>query len=131
MLTRRQRISMGEEAQYAYLATVEALENAGVSQDFLNINEVGVLFGNDSTARSIIESADIIRAKKDTTLVGSGAIFKSMNSTVSMNLATIFKLKGINLTVSAACASGSHAVGLGFHLIKSGLQDMIICGGAQ
>ena len=131
ILTRRQRISMGEEAQYAYLATVEALENAGVSQDFLDKNEVGILFGNDSTARSIIESIDIVRAKKDTTLVGSGAIFKSMNSTVTMNLATIFKLKGINLTVSAACASGSHSVGLGFHLIKSGLQDMIICGGAQ
>ncbi len=131
MLTRRQRISMGEEAQYAYLATVEALEKAGVSQDFLEANEVGILFGNDSTARSIIESIDIVREKKDTTLVGSGAIFKSMNSTVTMNLATIFKLKGINLTVSAACASGSHSVGLGFHLIKSGLQDMIICGGAQ
>ncbi len=131
MLTRRQRISMGEEAQYAYLATVEALENAGVDQDFLEANEVGILFGNDSTARSIIESIDIVREKKDTTLVGSGAIFKSMNSTVTMNLATIFKLKGINLTVSAACASGSHSVGLGFHLIKSGLQDMIICGGAQ
>ncbi|HBS12455.1 MAG TPA: beta-ketoacyl synthase [Flavobacteriaceae bacterium] len=131
ILTRRQRISMGEEAQYAYLATVEALENAGVSQDFLDKNEVGILFGNDSTARSIIESIDIVREKMDTTLVGSGAIFKSMNSTVTMNLATIFKLKGINLTVSAACASGSHSVGLGFHLIKSGLQDMIICGGAQ
>jgi len=131
MLTRRQRISMGEEAKYAYLATVEALENAGVSQEFLDKNEVGILFGNDSTARSIIESIDIVREKKDTTLVGSGAIFKSMNSTVTMNLATIFKLKGINLTVSAACASGSHSVGLGFHLIKSGLQDMIICGGAQ
>jgi len=131
MLTRRQRISMGEEAQYAYLATVEALENAGVSQEFLEANEVGILFGNDSTARSVIESIDIVREKKDTTLVGSGAIFKSMNSTVTMNLATIFKLKGINLTVSAACASGSHSVGLGFHLIKSGMQDMIICGGAQ
>jgi len=130
-LSRRERISMGEEAQFAYIATVEALKNANVDIDFLINNEVGIIYGNDSTAKSVIESIDIVRAKKDTTLVGSGGIFKSMNSTVTMNLATIFKLKGINLTVSAACASGSHSVGLGFHLIKSGLQDMVICGGAQ
>ncbi len=131
LLTRRQRISMGEEAQYAYIATLEALKNANVDMDYLNNNEVGIIFGNDSTAKAIIESIDIVREKKDTTLVGSGGIFKSMNSTVTMNLATIFKLKGINLTISAACASGSHSVGLGFHLIKSGLQEMVICGGAQ
>lgn len=130
-LSRRERISMGEEAQYAYVATIEALKNAKIDMDFLIENEVGILYGNDSTAKSIIESIDIVREKKDTTLVGSGGIFKSMNSTVTMNLSTIFKLKGINLTISAACASGSHSVGLGFHLIKSGLQDIIICGGAQ
>src|SRR5690606_26087500 len=64
-------------------------------------------------------------------LIGSGAIFKSMNSTVTMNLSTIFRLRGVNMTISAACASGSHAVGLGYFLIKSGFQDMIICGGTQ
>ncbi len=54
-----------------------------------------------------------------------------MNSTITMNLSTIFRLRGINLTVSAACASGSHAIGMGYHFIKSGLQDIIICGGGQ
>ncbi|MCL4167124.1 UNVERIFIED_CONTAM: hypothetical protein GTU68_015745, partial [Idotea baltica] len=131
LLSRRQRVSMGEEARFAYISTLEALKNAGISQDFLDTNEVGILFGNDSTARSVIESIDIVREKKDTTLVGSGAIFKAMNSTVNMNLSTIFKLKGVNFTISAACASGSHAIGVGYHLIKSGLQDTIICGGAQ
>lgn len=63
--------------------------------------------------------------------MGSGAIFKSMNSTVTMNLSTIFKLKGINLTISAACASGSHSLGLAYMMIKNGFQEMIICGGAQ
>jgi 3-oxoacyl-[acyl-carrier-protein] synthase-1 len=92
---------------------------------------VGVLYGNDSTAKPVIESIDTIREKKDTMLVGSGAVFQTMNSTVTMNLATIFKLKGVNFTISAACASGSHAIGLGYHFIKSGLQEMIICGGAQ
>ncbi|MDT7828580.1 beta-ketoacyl-[acyl-carrier-protein] synthase family protein [Pricia sp. S334] len=131
LLSRRQRISMGEEAQYAYMATIEALENARIDQDFLNDHEVGILYGNDSTARSTVESVDTMREKGDTTLVGSGAIFKAMNSTVTMNLSTIFKLRGINLTVSAACASGSHSVGLAYHLIKSGLQECIIAGGAQ
>src|SRR5690606_21951840 len=82
-------------------------------------------------SKAIIDAVDIIREKKDTTLIGSGAIFKSMNSTVTMNLSTIFRLRGVNMTISAACASGSHSVGLGYFLIKSGFQDMIICGGTQ
>ena len=63
--------------------------------------------------------------------MGSGAIFQSMNSTITMNLSTIFKLKGINMTISAACASGSHSIGLGTLFIRNGLQDMVICGGGQ
>lgn len=131
LLTRRQRISIGEETEYAYMATIQALEQAKISDEFLDSNEVGILYGNDSVSKAIIEATDIIREKKDTALIGSGAIFKSMNSTVTMNLSTIFRLKGINLTVSAACASGSHSIGMGYYLIKSGLQDTIICGGAQ
>lgn len=131
VLSRRQRISLGEEGAFAYAATVEALNNAKLTQEFLAGNEVGIIYGNDSTAKSVIESIDTVREKKDTTLVGSGAIFKAMNSTITMNLSTIFTLTGINFTLSAACASGSHAIGMGYHLIKSGLQDIIICGGAQ
>ena len=63
--------------------------------------------------------------------MGSGAIFQSMNSTVTMNLSVIFKLKGVNMTISAACASGSHSIGLGYFFIKNGLQNMVVCGGAQ
>lgn len=131
LLTRRQRISIGEETEYAYMATIQALQQAGIDNDFLEKNEVGIMYGNDSVSKAIIESTDILREKRDTALIGSGAIFKSMNSTVTMNLSTIFKLKGINLTISAACASGSHSLGMGYYLIKSGLQDTIICGGAQ
>ena len=131
LLSRRQRVSMGQEAQYAYMATIEALQMAKIDEDFIEKNEIGILYGNDSTAKATVESIDIIREKGDTTLVGSGAIFKAMNSTITMNLSTIFKLKGINLSISAACASGSHSVGLAYHLIKSGLQDCIIAGGAQ
>jgi 3-oxoacyl-[acyl-carrier-protein] synthase-1 len=131
VLDRRSRIMLPEQGEYAYVSTIEALQGAGIDMDYLVDNEVGILFGNDSSAKSVIECTDVIREKKNTMLIGSGAVFQTMNSTVTMNLATIFKLKGINLTVSAACASGSHSIGLGYHLIKSGLQDCIICGGAQ
>jgi len=131
LLNRRQRISMGEETEFAYMATIDALKAANIDDAFLENNEVGILYGNDSVSKAIIDAVDIVREKKDTALVGSGAIFKSMNSTITMNLSTIFKLRGINVTVSAACASGSHSLGIGYHLIKSGLQDTIICGGAQ
>lgn len=131
LLSRRQRVSMGEESEYAYIATLDALKQAKIDQDFLDQNEVGILYGNDSVSKAVVESIDIAREKKDTTLMGSGAIFKSMNSTVTMNLSTIFKLRGINLTISAACASGSHSLGLAYMMIKNGFQDMIVCGGAQ
>ncbi|MFS4431208.1 beta-ketoacyl-[acyl-carrier-protein] synthase family protein [Chryseobacterium sp. S90] len=131
LLNRRQRISMGEESEYAYLATMDALKQANLDEAFLDSHEVGILYGNDSVSQAVVESIDIAREKKDTTLMGSGAIFKSMNSTVTMNLSTIFKLKGINLTISAACASGSHSLGLAYMMIKNGFQNMIICGGAQ
>lgn len=130
-LSRRQRLSLGEEAAYAYAATREALENAKIDQDFLDNTEIGIIYGNDSTAKSTVDSVNKIKEKGDTTLVGSGAVFKAMNSTVTMNLSTIFKLKGVNFTISAACASGSHSIGTAYHLIKSGLQDCIIAGGAQ
>ena len=69
--------------------------------------------------------------KHDSAMLGYGIIFQSMNSTVNMNLSTIFHLRGINFTVSSACASGSHSIGLGYMMIKQGLQEMVLCGGAQ
>lgn len=131
ILDRRARVGLSEEAEYAYMATLEAMKNAKMDMSWVEKNEVGILYGNDSSAKAVSEAIDTIRIKKDTTLLGSGSIFQSMNCTVTMNLSTIFKLKGINFTVSAACASGSHAIGLGYLMIKWGLQKHIICGGAQ
>ena len=131
LIGRRQRIQLSEEAEFALMSTREALANAGLDEEYFEKNEAGILFGNDSSAKAVIESNDIVREKKDTTLVGSGSIFQSMNSTVTMNLSTIYKLRGINMTISAACASGSHSIGMGFFLIRNGLQDMVVCGGAQ
>jgi len=131
ILHRRLRVGMAEEVEFAYMATVEALKSARIDDEYLDNNEIGILYGNDSSAKAVIESIDIVREKKDTTLLGSGSIFQSMNSTVTMNLSSIFRLKGINFTVSGACASGSHAIGLGYFMIKHGYQKCVICGGAQ
>jgi 3-oxoacyl-[acyl-carrier-protein] synthase I len=131
LLDRRARIMLPEQGEYAYMATLQALAQAGIDAGYIHENEIGILYGNDSSAKSTIDAVDIMRQKKDTMLVGSGAVFQTMNSTVTMNLATIFKLRGINFTISAACASGSHAIGLGYHFIKTGLQECIITGGAQ
>lgn len=131
LLDRRSRIMLPEQGEYAYISTLEALKNAGLDEDYMHEHEIGIVFGNDSSAQPVIEATDIMRQKKDTMMVGSASVFKTMNSTVTMNLSTIFKLKGINFTVSAACASGSHAIGLAYLFIKTGLQDCIIAGGAQ
>ena len=131
VLDRKLRMYLAEQGEYAYLATLEAWNDAKIDNEYLENNEIGILYGNDSSAKAVIQSHEIAVEKKDTTLIGSSAIFQSMNSTVSMNLATIFKLKGINMTISAACASGSHAIGLGTMMIRNGLQDIVLCGGAQ
>ena len=130
-LPRSQRVYMPQQAQYAYCATRDALRQAGIDMDYLDSHDVGLIYGNDSSAEAVYQSVAKIIEKNDTMLCGSGAIFQSMNSTVTMNLGVIFHLKGINLTLSAACASGSHAIGWGSMLIQNGLQDIVVCGGAQ
>ena len=131
MLDRHTRAGMSEEAQYAYMASRQAFEQAGIDNQYLLDNEVGCIFGNDSSAKPVIESSKIMDEKHDSAMLGYGLIFQSMNSTVNMNLSTIFHLRGVNFTISAACASGSHSIGLGYMLIKQGLQEMVLCGGAQ
>jgi 3-oxoacyl-[acyl-carrier-protein] synthase-1 len=131
LLDRRTRVGLAEEGEYAFMASQQAFQQAGVDEDYLLKNEVGVIFGNDSSAKPVIEASKIMDEKHDSAMLGSGIIFQSMNSTVNMNLSTIFHLRGINFTVSAACASGSHSIGLGMMLIRQGLQDMVLCGGAQ
>lgn len=130
-LDRRARIMMPEHAEYAYMATREALQEACIDQDYLDAHETGLIYGNDSCAQAVIEGIDKIREKKDTMLVGSASVFQVLNSTINMNLSTIFRLRGINLGLSAACASGSHAIGLGYMFIRNGLQSVVICGGGQ
>jgi 3-oxoacyl-[acyl-carrier-protein] synthase-1 len=131
LLDRRARVCMPQQAEFAYMSTAEALKTAKLTQEYIDQNNVGIIFGNDSSTPSVIESVDIIRKNKDTGTISSGSVFQSMNSSVSMNLSVIFHLKGINFTLSGACASGSHAIGLGFLMIRHGYQNTIICGGSQ
>lgn len=131
VLDRRTRVGLSEEAEYAFMASKEAFEMANIDEQYLLNNEVGCIFGNDSSANAIVEASKIMDEKHDSAMIGSGLIFQGMNSTVNMNMSTIFHLRGVNFSVSAACASGSHSIGLGYLLIKQGLQDTILCGGAQ
>ena len=131
MLDRHTRAGMPEEARYAYMSSLQAFEQANITDEYLRENEIGCIFGNDSSAKPVIEASKIMDEKHDSAMLGYGLIFQSMNSTVNMNLSTIFHLRGINFTISAACASGSHSIGLGYMLIKQGMQDVVLCGGAQ
>ncbi len=131
LLHRKLRNSMPEAAQYAYMSTLQALGQAGLDEDFLLRNEVGIIFGNDSVVHATMIGLDKFRAARDTVACGSGAIFQTMDSTISMNLACLFHLRGINLTTAAACASSSQSIGLATTLIRHGMQECIVCGGAE
>lgn len=131
LVSRRDRVGLAQQGKFAYMATNEALDSAGLDKATLKDLEAGILYGNDSTSKAVIDAVKKVEEKKDTTLLGSGAVFQCMNSNVSMNLATMFGLTGVNFTISGACASGSHSIGMAYLLIKMGLQKLVVCGGAQ
>lgn len=130
-LDRKSRLRFSEHGLYAYIAVMEALKMSDIDEEYMLNKEIGLIVGNDSSAKAIIDGVDTIREKKNTVLVGSGNVFQSMNSTISMNLAVNLGIKGISMTVSAACASSSHAIGIATMMIRSGMQERIICAGAQ
>ena len=130
LLARKFRVNLSDDAEYAYMAAREAFHTAGISDEFLLENEVGMVFGNDGNFRSLINAADIMRETHNSLMLGPSALFKSLSSSVTMNLSTVFHLKGISLSVAAACASGCHAIGVGSMLIRDGLQDMLLVGGS-
>ena len=120
-LRRSQRMCLSEAGRYAYMAMKQALEQAPITDR----HRVGLIVSNDSTACELAEVEDIMRLHHDSRRLGAGAVFRSLNSTVSMALASIFGIGGISLTVSAACAGGGHAVGLALSLIRSGHAQML------
>jgi 3-oxoacyl-[acyl-carrier-protein] synthase I len=130
-LKRKALSTMCEPARYACAAASDAIRDACLLDEHIRSDRCGVIFGNDSTIQACTESIDIVREHGETHFVGSGYVFRSMNSTVSMNLASYLGVRGANWTLSAACSSGSHTIGQALMLIRSGLQDILIVGGAQ
>jgi 3-oxoacyl-[acyl-carrier-protein] synthase-1 len=120
-----------EPALYAYAASIEAIRDANLTAELYTSDRCGIIFGNDSCVKPAVEAIDIVHAKGSTHYIGAGHIFRILNSTVTMNLTAALGIRGASWTVSAACASSAHAIGQAIMLIKSGIQDIVIVGGAQ
>lgn len=129
-LTAKQKKTMNEPCVYAYKALKDALALSAFSIASCP-DRVGLMVGNDSCVKSVYDAFKKYEETNETRAIGSGAIFSSMNSTISMNLSSLFGIQGINLTISGACASGSHSIGLGMQMIQQGFLDVMLCGGAQ
>lgn len=130
-LDRKRRKTMAESTLWAYAATEQAIKASGLTDDLIASPNTGVIFGHDSVSKPNVEMADILRETHDTKSIGSGYIFKVMNSTVTMNISTILHTQGANWTIAAACSSGAHSVGQAMDLIKNGHQERMVAGGAQ
>ncbi len=130
-LGRKQRKTMPDYAVQAYAAARQALDLSGLSDKDLQNDESGLIFGCDSSCIAALDQVELLKKRGETSLIGSGAVFKSMTSCITMNLNTIFKTRGAAWTISSACSSGGHAVGQAFGLITTGQQERVICGGAQ
>jgi len=130
-LSRKQRKTMPDFAVQAYAAVMDALTMSGLDEHYIRNPETGLIFGCDSSCVAAIEQVDLLREFRETKSIGSGLVFRSMTSTITMNLNTILKTKGACWTISSACSSGGHAVGQAANLIALGQQERVICGGAQ
>ena len=130
-LKRKHLKTMGEPAQYGYAAAYDAIADAGLSLEDVQNPRCGIVMGNDSVAGATVDGHKAWAESGETRFIGSGYIFQGMNSTVTMNLATYLGIQGANWTIAGACASGAHAIGQSLMLIRSGLQDVMLAGGAQ
>jgi len=122
---------MGESSGYAYLATKDALSMAGISEEALDSPRVGIVAGSGgSSTRIMVANGDIAR-EKGPKRIGPYGVTRSMSSSISAIVATAFKLKGINYSISSACATSAHCIGHAADLIRNGQQDIVIAGGSD
>ena len=131
ILSRKQRKSMPEFAVWSYATARDALAMAGLSAAAIDNDQTGLIYGCDSSCLAAIEQVDTLREKGETKAIGSGQIFRSMTSSITMNLNTLLQTKGACWSLSSACSSGGHAIGQSADLIRLGRQERMICGGAQ
>ena len=130
-LSRKERKTMPLFAVQAHAAAMDALLQAGLAPSGLATERCGLIFGNDSSVLSAIEQWEAFNQANSTSRLGSGHVFRGMTSTVTLNLNALFGMKGASWSLSAACASGLHAIGQAADLIRLGRQDIMLCGGAQ
>jgi 3-oxoacyl-[acyl-carrier-protein] synthase-1 len=122
---------MGESAAYSYLAAKDAIEMSSLTEEDLDSPRVGIVAGSGgASTRVMVSTADITR-EKGPKRIGPYAVTKSMGSSISAILGTAFKIKGVNYSISSACATSAHCIGHGADLIKSGQQDIVIAGGGE
>ena len=122
---------MGDAAAYAYLSTEQAIQDAELSEAELSSVRTGLIMGSGgASSEDQIDSADILRSK-GLKRIGPYRVTKAMGSTVSACLATSFGVKGINYSISSACATSAHCIGSGMEQIQLGKQDIVIAGGGE
>lgn len=131
LIDRKLRRFMGDAAAYNYIAMKEALEDAGLSEDQISDPRIGIIVGSGGASHeNCVITADVLR-EKGIRKVGPYMVPKTMGSTVSANLATAFKIKGINYSISSACSTSAHCIGNAMELIQLGKQDMVFAGGGE
>ncbi len=131
IIDRKLKRFMGDSAAYAYLSLREAIADAGLTEEMVSHPRTGLVAGSGGASSSdIVESVDILR-EKGVRKVGPYRVTRTMGSTVSANLATPFSIKGVNYSMTSACATSSHCIGHGMELIQWGKQDIVFAGGGE
>ena len=131
LIDRKAMRFMGDAAAYAYLAMQQAMRDAGLSDEQISHPRVGLVVGSGgASSKTQVEAADILR-EKGVKRVGPYAVPKTMSSTCSACLATPFKIKGVNYSISSACATSAHCIGHAMELIQLGKQDIVFAGGGE
>jgi 3-oxoacyl-[acyl-carrier-protein] synthase-1 len=131
VLDRRTTRFMGKGAAWNYIAMQQAIEDAGLDQSEVQNPRTGIVMGSGGpSTRAIVEAADITR-EKGPRRVGPTAVPKAMSSTGSATLATAFGIKGVNYSISSACATSKHCIGNGYEQIMLGRQDIVFAGGHE
>lgn len=130
-LSKKQRKTMPDFAVWTHAAAMDALEQAGLAPEEIRNEETGLIFGCDSSCIAAVEQTQSLQQSGETRSIGSGLVFRSMTSTVTMNLNTLLGTRGACWSLASACSSGGHAVGQAADLIAFGRQQRVICGGAQ
>ncbi|MDC1073734.1 beta-ketoacyl-ACP synthase II [Gammaproteobacteria bacterium] len=122
---------MGEASAYSYLAAKDAIEMSGITESHLDSIKTGIVAGSGGSSTRVMVSTSDITRDKGPKRIGPYAVTKTMGNSISAILATAFKLKGINYSISSACATSAHCIGHAADLIKSGQQDIVIAGGGE